>query len=86
MPTKRFSIDTSTWTQVTAGAGVVDAVEGCDHVLVHVGASAPAIDTKDHHTLRWGGKDTFPYGQSENIYIRAAKESTYAIVTSEAVQ
>ena len=86
MPTKRFQIDTTQWVQVTAGAGVVDAVEGCDHVRVYVGTAAPALETEDHHTLRWGGKDTFPYGQSENIYIRASKDKSYAIVTSETVQ
>lgn len=85
MPTKRFSLSSNVWTQVTSGAGVVDVVEGCSHVLVHVNTVSPPIETNDFHTLRWGGKDTFPYGQSENIYLRAYGNDTYAIVTSENV-
>lgn len=85
MPTKRFELDSTSWKKVAEGAAVVDVVEGCGHVLVHCNTVEPNITTRDYHTLRWGGKDTFSYGQGEEVYLRALNDDAYAVVTSERV-
>lgn len=86
MGTKRFTaVTSSVYVEVCAGACVVDVHTTCKNVRLHVGASLPAFDTVDYHTLSTMDLRTFSYGGAEKVYVRAASDAVDVIVTGDNV-
>jgi hypothetical protein len=73
---------TTAWTAVATASGCVVQRTSGDNVCVHVGASEPAASATGFHVLD-AKNNSFSYGGSDNVYVRATFDAAVVAVTAE---
>lgn len=85
MATTRITINSTEWTLILAGAGIVQLTK-FSHIHIHIGSVPPAVDTDAYHSIPFTGGTDITYSGTENVYaISQNNNPTLDVIVTELI-